>query len=100
MNPNPDSRLTSIVKVVRLSSSSFFTENLWRQKYGKFLFYRCGRVEKEAELTGYKLGLTTEPGYASKNDGLFALKRIRVSPGFDKESFGNYLTSSNQYANN
>lgn len=58
------------------------------------------RVEKEAELTGYKLGLTTEPGYASKNDGLFALKRIRVSPGFDKESFGNYLTSSNQYANN
>ena len=28
LNPNPDSRLTSIVKVVRLSSSSFFTENL------------------------------------------------------------------------
>lgn len=56
------------------------------------------RVEKEAEETGYKLALTTEPGYASKNDGLYALKRIRVSPGFDKESFGSYLTSSNQYA--
>ena len=28
LNPDPDSRLTSIVKVVRLSSSSFFTENL------------------------------------------------------------------------
>lgn len=52
------------------------------------------RVEKEAENVGYKLALTTEPGYANKNDGLFALKRVRISPGYDKEAFGNYLLSA------
>lgn len=52
------------------------------------------RVEQIAEETGYKMAITTEPGYASINDGLFALKRVRVSPGYDKEQFGNYLTGT------
>lgn len=52
------------------------------------------RVENQAEQVGYKLALTTEPGYASKSDGLYALKRVRVSPGYDKEAFGQYILSA------
>lgn len=49
------------------------------------------RVIKSAEETGYKMAVTTEPGYASKSDGLYTLKRVRVSPGYDGESFGQYM---------
>lgn len=49
------------------------------------------RVERIAEEVGYKMALTTEPGYASSKDGLFALKRVRVSPGYDSEQFGDLL---------
>lgn len=52
------------------------------------------RVENQAEQVGYKLALTTEPGYASKSDGLYALKRVRISPGYNKEAFGEYLLSA------
>lgn len=61
------------------------------------LCYPAGRYAESnfdvAAETGYKLALTTEPGYASASDGLFALKRVRVSPGYDHEGFGNLIKS-------
>lgn len=61
------------------------------------LCYPAGRYNEDnfltAEQAGYKMALTTEPGYARKSDGLFALKRVRVSPGYDGPSFGNLITS-------
>lgn len=51
------------------------------------------RVEHIAEETGYDIALTTEPGLASASDGLYALKRVRVEPGMDKDAFGYYLSS-------
>lgn len=50
LNPDPDSRLTSIVKVVGLSSNPFFLKSVKDKSMENFLFYRCGRVEKEAGL--------------------------------------------------
>lgn len=61
------------------------------------LCYPAGRYDQANFTTaadaGYKLAVTTEPGYASASDGLFALKRVRVSPGYDGPSFGNLMLS-------
>lgn len=62
------------------------------------LCYPAGRYDERvissAEKNGYKLAVTTEPGYAKKSDGLFSLKRVRISPGYDGESFGQFLIDS------
>ncbi|HCM88346.1 MULTISPECIES: polysaccharide deacetylase family protein [Vagococcus] len=51
------------------------------------------RVKKIAQDAGYKMAVTTEPGYAKKSDGLFGLKRVRISPGYTGEAFGQFITS-------
>lgn len=62
------------------------------------LCYPAGRYDennfKTAKDAGYQLALTTEPGYAQASDGLYALKRVRVSPGYDGAGFGNLLLSN------
>ncbi|MGO3733316.1 MAG: polysaccharide deacetylase family protein [Vagococcus sp.] len=62
------------------------------------LCYPAGRYDERvktiAEKVGYKLAITTEPGYAKKSDGLFALKRVRISPGYDGESFGAFVVGN------
>lgn len=61
------------------------------------LCYPVGRYDENtiiaAEKAGYKMAMTTEPGYASQSDGLFQLKRVRISPGYDGAGFGNLMTS-------
>jgi peptidoglycan/xylan/chitin deacetylase (PgdA/CDA1 family) len=53
--------------------------------------YPAGRYNTEtaslAEMAGYKLGLTTNPGLASSDNGLFALNRVRVAYGNTADSF-------------
>lgn len=53
--------------------------------------YPAGRYNAEtanlAAAAGYKLGLTTNPGLASSEDGLFALNRVRVAYGNTADSF-------------
>ncbi|MFY8330823.1 polysaccharide deacetylase family protein [Vagococcus carniphilus] len=82
-----------------LKDSKEWLDNNLKQNTS-LLCYPAGRyderVKQIAEETGYKMAVTTEPGYAKKSDGLFALKRVRVSPGYSGEAFGQYLTSSNQ----
>ena len=54
MNPDPDSRLTSIVKVVRLSSIPFFSENIKDKfKYKSRFIFKFVKVSKS--VTGRKL---------------------------------------------
>ena len=80
-----------------LADSKTWLDTTLNQKTS-VLCYPAGRyderVKKQAEEVGYKLALTTEPGYASKQDGLYALKRVRISPGYDKQAFGEYLLSA------
>ena len=61
------------------------------------LCYPAGRYDQNnfqaLADSGYKMAVTTENGYASAADGLFALKRVRVSPGYDEAGFGNLINS-------
>lgn len=62
------------------------------------LCYPAGRYDERvidaSEVSGYKMAVTTEPGYAQKSNGLYTLKRVRVSPGYDGDSFGTFLQAS------
>lgn len=57
--------------------------------------YPSGRYNDEtasvAIQAGYQLGLTTDPGLASSENGLFALNRVRIAFGHSKESFLNQI---------
>ncbi|KAF1677808.1 polysaccharide deacetylase family protein [Bacillus sp. SKDU12] len=59
--------------------------------------YPVGRYNEEtlkaAKDTGYQMGVTTEPGAASRDQGMHALHRVRVSPGMSGASFGAYIES-------
>lgn len=85
--------------ISELKESKEWLDNNLKQNTS-LLCYPAGRyderVKQYAEDTGYKMAITTEPGYAKKSDGLFSLKRVRISPGYSGEAFGQYLTSSNE----
>lgn len=50
MNPDPDSRLTSIVKVVRLSSSPFFPKSLKDKSMENFYFIGVNVSKKKLDF--------------------------------------------------
>ena len=50
LNPDPDSRLTSIVKVVRLSSSPFSTENIKDKSMANFYFIGVDVSKKKLDF--------------------------------------------------
>ncbi|MGX6978008.1 polysaccharide deacetylase family protein [Vagococcus elongatus] len=52
--------------------------------------YNADSIEA-AQEAGYTLALTMEAGLARASDGLYALKRIPVSPGLDGASFGKFI---------
>lgn len=62
--------------------------------------YPAGRYNSETlkldRQAGYKMAVTTEPGAATKSQGLFALHRIRIVPGMSLSGFGNILNSANK----
>ncbi|MGE8205757.1 polysaccharide deacetylase family protein [Heyndrickxia sp. NPDC080065] len=62
------------------------------------LCYPVGQYNEEtlklAEETGYKMALTTEPGAASSDQGLYALHRIRISPGMPPNWFGTLVSGT------
>lgn len=84
--------------ISELKESKEWLDNNLKQNTS-LLCYPAGRyderVKQYAEDAGYKMAITTEPGYAKKSDGLFSLKRVRISPGYSGEAFGQYLTGSN-----
>ena len=50
MNPDPDSRLTPIVKVVRLSSSPFFPKSLKDKSMENFYFIGVNVSKKKLDF--------------------------------------------------
>ncbi|MBG9914905.1 polysaccharide deacetylase family protein [Bacillus sonorensis] len=56
------------------------------------LSYPVGRYNettlKLAKQAGYQMAVTTEPGAASRKQGMHALHRVRISPGMTPEAFG------------
>ncbi len=91
LNTLEDDRITTELK----DSKSWIDKEL--DQNTSLLCYPAGRyderVKKIAEDVGYKMAVTTEPGYAKKSDGLFGLKRVRISPGYTGEAFGQFITS-------
>ncbi|MED3385986.1 polysaccharide deacetylase family protein [Bacillus subtilis] len=71
-------------------------DNMFHQQT-TIISYPVGRYNEEtlkaAEKTGYQMGVTTEPGAASRDQGMYALHRVRVSPGMSGSAFGAYIES-------
>ena len=88
---HPDLEYSSNEAVnTELIESKKYLDNLLHQNTS-VICYPAGRYNAQtgalAEAAGYKLGLTTHPGFASSADGLFALNRVRVAYGQNEASF-------------
>ena len=74
----------------QLTESKTYLDQLLHQNTS-VICYPSGRYNDQtgdiATKAGYQLGLTTQPGLASRADGLFALHRVRVSYGQTESSF-------------
>ncbi|WP_412095064.1 polysaccharide deacetylase family protein [Bacillus haynesii] len=51
---------------------------------------------KQAEKAGYQMAVTTEPGAAARDQGMYALHRVRISPGMSPDAFGRMVEHSRQ----
>ncbi|MFE4704943.1 polysaccharide deacetylase family protein [Peribacillus simplex] len=65
------------------------------------LSYPVGRYNEESlrlsEEAGYKMAVTTEPGGASRDQGMHALHRVRISPGLSADGFASLIENSSNY---
>ncbi|MGG3337262.1 polysaccharide deacetylase family protein [Bacillus subtilis] len=79
-----------------MADSKKLFDNMFHQQT-TIISYPVGRYNEEtlkaAEKTGYQMGVTTEPGAASRDQGMYALHRVRVSPGMSGSAFGAYIES-------
>ncbi|MDX6156527.1 polysaccharide deacetylase family protein [Bacillus subtilis] len=79
-----------------MADSKKLFDNMFHQQT-TIISYPVGRYNEEtlkaAEKTGYQMGVTTEPGAASRDQGMYALHRVRVSPGMSGSAFGTYIES-------
>jgi len=64
------------------------------------LCYPAGRYNSNtiamAKKAGYLMAITTEPGSASRTEGLYSLHRIRITPGMSLEGFGRIVQQANE----
>ncbi len=65
------------------------------------LSYPVGRYNEESlrlsEEAGYKMAVTTEPGGASRDQGMHALHRVRISPGLSVEGFASLIENASNH---
>ncbi|MED4341330.1 polysaccharide deacetylase family protein [Bacillus licheniformis] len=64
------------------------------------LSYPVGRYNEDtlklAKQAGYQMAVTTEPGAASRDQGMYALHHVRISPGMSPDAFGKMVEHSRQ----
>lgn len=64
------------------------------------LSYSIGRYNEDtlklAKQAGYQMAVTTEPEAASRDQGMYALHRVRISPGMSPDAFGKMVEHSRQ----
>nr|WGD77289.1 polysaccharide deacetylase family protein [Bacillus subtilis]WGD93954.1 polysaccharide deacetylase family protein [Bacillus subtilis] len=88
--------LTPQQRQSEMADSKKLFDNMFHQQT-TIISYPVGRYNEEtlkaAEKTGYQMGVTTEPGAASRDQGMYALHRVRVSPGMSGSAFGAYIES-------
>ncbi|WP_260397937.1 MULTISPECIES: polysaccharide deacetylase family protein [Bacillaceae] len=65
------------------------------------LSYPVGRYNEESlrlsEEVGYKMAVTTEPGGASRDQGMHALHRVRISPGLSVDGFASLIENASKH---
>jgi peptidoglycan/xylan/chitin deacetylase (PgdA/CDA1 family) len=65
------------------------------------LSYPVGRYNEESlrlsEEAGYKMAVTTEPGGASRDQGMHALHRVRISPGLSVDGFASLIENASKH---
>lgn len=65
------------------------------------LSYPVGRYNEESlalsEEAGYKMAVTTEPGGASRDQGMHALHRVRISPGLSVDGFASLVENASNH---
>ena len=65
------------------------------------LSYPVGRYNEEtlglSEEAGYKMAVTTEPGGASREQGMQALHRVRISPGLSVDGFASLVENASNH---
>lgn len=85
-------------QLTELSEAKKWFDNTLKQDTS-LICYPAGRYNEDtlsaAKDAGYKMAVTTEPGWARASDGLYALKRVRISPGYDGQAFGEFVESYN-----
>lgn len=63
--------------------------------------YPVGRYNEESlwvsEEAGYKMAVTTEPGGASRDQGMHSLHRVRISPGLSVEGFASLIENASNH---
>ncbi|MFJ9385872.1 polysaccharide deacetylase family protein [Peribacillus sp. NPDC101481] len=65
------------------------------------LSYPVGRYNEEtlrlSDEAGYKMAVTTEPGGASREQGMHALHRVRISPGLSVDGFATLIENASNH---
>ncbi|GAB6257561.1 polysaccharide deacetylase family protein [Peribacillus sp. N1] len=65
------------------------------------LSYPVGRYNEEtlrlSDEAGYKMAVTTEPGGASREQGMHALHRVRISPGLSVDGFASLIENASNH---
>ncbi|MFB7303301.1 polysaccharide deacetylase family protein [Heyndrickxia sporothermodurans] len=91
-------RLTESQQLDDLTRSKQLFDQLLEQETS-IICYPVGRynevTKKYAEQSGYKMGVTTEPGAASSEQGMYTLHRIRITPGMSTQWFGQLVENGN-----
>lgn len=79
--------------------SKHLLDRLFHQKT-IMISYPSGRFNEDtlrlAKKAGYKMAVTTQPGRASRAQGMYSLHRIRITPGMSMQGFGQIVHIANQ----
>ncbi|MFT0824723.1 polysaccharide deacetylase family protein [Bacillus swezeyi] len=91
--------LTPEQQLSEMTRSKTLFDGMFNQETA-LLSYPVGRYNGDtlrlAEKAGYKMAVTTEPGAASRDQGMYALHRVRISPGMSPEAFGRTVEHNRQ----
>ncbi|WP_394356264.1 polysaccharide deacetylase family protein [Bacillus changyiensis] len=88
------SRLTVDQQKNEMTRSKKLFDGMFNQNT-VMLCYPVGRYNSDtlrlAKEAGYQMAVTTEPGTASREQGMQALHRVRISPGLSTEAFARMI---------
>ncbi|WP_397443841.1 polysaccharide deacetylase family protein [Peribacillus aracenensis] len=93
-------RMTAVQQEAEMVQSKDLFDRILKQDT-TVLSYPVGRYNEESlrvsEEAGYKMAVTTEPGGASRDQGMYALHRVRISPGLSVGGFASLIENASNH---